>query len=526
MIDLFSIVKLLCLVYIAIGGIYGSLRHIQMLQQNSYFISRYKGWLKSSFSLKCFYAAIPVVLLYVLSLLSDVLFIIVALLISVYRIYKGVKVQNKSIKKLVYTARIKRLIFTQSVLFAVLCAVFSMTYSFLAIIPIAFFFCPPASVITAFFINSYPEKAISKHYVNDAKKILENSGNLKVIGVTGSYGKTGTKFILSKFLSSKYNVVATPGSFNTPMGVVRTVRENLRHDTEIFICEMGAKNVGDIKEICEIAHPDIGIITSVGAQHLETFGNTDNVFRTKFELADEIAKNGGICFINGDSKEIAARRELITGNAVFYGTSHRCGCKVSDITYSKDGSEFTVSLPDGSDVRLSTPLLGRHSVINIAGAAALASALGVEKNDLSLAASRLKPTEHRLELKSWINGSVMIDDAYNANPEGCIEAVSVLNSFTGMKKIIVTPGLVELGEKEYEFNYNLGTAAAKVCDGIVLVGKKRSVPMKNAADDAGYPSDRISVVERFTDAVALLTPILDKDTVVLIENDLPDNYAV
>ncbi len=523
---MFKILLFCGLCYASVGGIYASLRHIQMLQQNSYFPSRYFGWLKSSFSTVSAISAAAVFALWMLAAFDVLMwFMFLSLAVSLIRIVRAFKLQNNSIKKLVFTARIKRLIFAESFVLAALCVLFAFLPGWLSLIVLTLIFASPALMLAAYYINAYPEKAITEYYIRDAKKILASSPRLKVIGITGSYGKTGTKFILQKLLSKKYNVVVTPGSFNTPMGVVRTVRENLRNDTEVFICEMGAKNVGDIKEICDIAHPDTALITSVGPQHLETFKTLDNVFKTKFELSDAVNERGGVCFVNIDSAPIAERKDTIRGKTVFFGTGIMSHCKAENITYSRFGSTFTVSLPTGQSIELQTSLLGRHNVCNITGAVALAVYMGVEAEDIKLAVSRLSATEHRLELKNWVGGSVMIDDAYNANPEGCIEAVNVLNSFTGMKKIIITPGLVELGSREYEFNYNLGLAAAKICDKIILVGKKRAEPMKKAAEDSGYNMDNVFVVNRFDEAVSLLAPTLDANTVVLIENDLPDNYA-
>ncbi len=522
---MFSTMYFLGLVYLAVGGIYGAFRHIQMLQQNSYFPSRYYGWLKGSISVYTVLSVIAGSAAFLIAALTHkAIFMIFTLGIALIRVNHALDVQKKSIKKLVYTARIKRLIITMSLIMLAVVIIFTFLPTYFSFIPAILAFASPIIVMLSWGINYLPEKFIAKSFVKDAKKILKNSPDLKIIGVTGSYGKTSTKFILQKLLSRKFNVVATPGSFNTPMGVVRTIRESLRHDTQIFICEMGAKNIGDIKEICDIVHPDTAIITSVGPQHLETFKTIDNVFATKFELYDEVMKNSGKCFINADSKEIAARIEKIEGG-IFFGTKSDCSYKATDISFSRYGSQFNLTLPNGAIIPLSSQLLGKHNAANIAGAAAVAYELGVEPEEIAIAVSRLKATEHRLELKNWLNGSVMIDDAYNANPEGCIEAVSVLNSFKGMKKIIITPGLVELGKDEYRFNYNLGTAAAKVCDMIVLVGKKRSVPMKKAAEDAGYDPSKLFVAERFHDAVNIVSPYLDSQTVVLIENDLPDNYA-
>ena len=143
---------------------------------------------------------------------------------------------------------------------------------------------------------------ISHGYVKDARRILESMPGLTVIGITGSYGKTSTKNFLHSLLSVKYNVLMTPESYNTTMGVVRTVRERLRPTHQVFIVEMGAKNPGDIREICDLVRPKYGMITSIGEQHLETFKTLDNIIKTKFELADAIPRRD--CLLNLDNRYI------------------------------------------------------------------------------------------------------------------------------------------------------------------------------------------------------------------------------
>ena len=283
---------------------------------------------------------------------------------------------------------------------------------------------------------------------------------------------------------------------------------------------MGAKNIGDIKEICDIVNPTVGIITSVGPQHLETFKTTDNVFKTKFELYEACKQNGGKVFVNTESEVI--KNNLEGKSCVTYGFKDS-DVMAQNITYSEAGAEFDITYGN-TTIPVKTKLLGRHNVLNITGAAAIALSLGVTPEDIRFAVSRLEPTEHRLELKSYINGSVVLDDAYNANPEGCIEAVSVLSCFNNKKKVIITPGLVELGEKEYDFNYKLGLAAAQVCDIIILVGKNRSVPLSDAINTTAFNKENLFVVSSFAEALKVYTLFADSNTALLIENDLPDNY--
>ncbi|MCQ2477677.1 MAG: UDP-N-acetylmuramoyl-tripeptide--D-alanyl-D-alanine ligase [Clostridia bacterium] len=514
------------LITASICALFSLYKQFQMLQQNSYFPSRYIGWLKSSYTVYLALEAICFCLssflyTYEKFLLQEILLVI---LLAV-RIFLCVKCYKTSIKKLVFTSRIKRLICAAVIILAALITVYVIMPDKLAG-EICLMVCLMASIVSpiitlaAYYLTLPVEKAFSLYYVNDAKKILKSHKSLTVIGITGSYGKTTTKFILNRILSEKYNTVCTPHSFNTPMGVVRTVRESIKPQTQIFICEMGAKKKGDIKEICDIVHPQHGIITSVGAQHLDTFKSIDNVFSTKFELYDAVNKNGGgICLANIDSDEIKSRTDNAK-NAVYFGEGTKF--YADNIKYGASGSSFDLHL-DGSTVSVSTRLLGKHSVADILAAAALSHALGVSDNDIKFAISSLKPTEHRLELKNF-NGSLLIDDAYNSNPEGCLEAINVLNSFEGMKKTVITPGLIELGSKEYQSNYNLGLAAAKYCDIIILVGKNRSKPLCDAIAVTDFNTDNLYIADSFADAMKIYTPLCDENSVLLIENDLPDNY--
>ena len=512
---------LISMIAAAVAGIFSLVYQFQMLQQNSYFPSRYTKWVKSNISSLSAFGFLISSLLFCFDLFSFQMFFIALFLgISVNQCFY---MQKKSIKKLVFTGRIKRLFGAATIVYALLILLFvflcnTVAGNLIAIISFTLSFITPVMTYIAWALTLPIEKAFSKWYVKDAKRILKSHSNLKVIGITGSYGKTTTKFILTRILSEKFNTLCTPHSFNTPMGVVRTVRESLKPQTQVFVCEMGAKNIGDIKEICDIVNPDYALITSVGSQHLETFKTVDNVFKTKFELSDA-SKN--IPFVNGDSAEIISRIDPKKFNV--YGTDSNFKYSAQNISYGRNGSEFEVML-GGAPVKLTSRLLGLHSIINITGAAGLAYELGVSPQDIQYAVASLKPTEHRLEMKTGINGSLVIDDAYNANPEGCIEAVRVLGSFKGMKKAIITPGLIELGDKEYDCNYALGLEAAKECDIIILVGLNRSKPMADAVRASNFPEDKLFIAASFKEAMEIYSKFADNNSVVLLENDLPDNY--
>lgn len=511
----------------AITGLFALTRHLQLLQLNSYFPSRYYGWLKKSFAARSFAAALVLVCsITALLLQKQWVLLIIAALISI-RIPLAFRDYKNSIKPLVFTARIKRMYACAFLSLALLSAAFLLIDSVLLKLAVSavimvLSLALPVLVSLVWLLTLPIEKLISFRYTTDAKRILKQTPHLKIIGITGSYGKTSTKFFLGRLLSEKYNVLITPENYNTPLGIVRTIRERLRPDTQVFVVEMGAKKVGDIKECCELVNPTMGIITSIGPQHLDTFKSIDNIINTKFELADWVASVGGRILLNTENQYIQKKTQTIQ-NAITYG-SKDADYRTENIQYSRSGSSFDL-VTKNKRILLTTRLLGHHNVLNITAAAAAALELGVSENAIKYAVASLSPVPHRLELKSFVSGSVLIDDSYNSNPEGCLEAVRVLGSFKEMTKILVTPGLVELGDKEYEYNRRLGEFAAKVCDIIILVGEKRSIPLADGVKSTDFDLNNLHVVKNIFEAMSKLSTLADSNTVILVENDLPDNYA-
>ncbi len=430
---------------------------------------------------------------------------------------------KKAKKPLVYTARVKRMLATAAVI-TVLPLVLSFVFAGsrgILIAESAYILLSPTFILIANFINKPMEKGINNGYINDAKKILASCPELEIIGVTGSYGKTSVKYCLHTLLQAKYNVLMTPESYNTPMGVVKTVRGSLKATDEFFICEMGARWVGDIKELCDIVHPKHGIITSIGPQHLESFGSLDNVKKTKFELADSLPEQGCL-FLNGDDENIKAygcKRPHIT-----YTVEGGGDYNAFDISASSRGTQFTVETKSGEKETFSTKLIGRHNVLNIVGAIAVANTFGIPLSALKGQVRKLEGAPHRLQLLD--RGDVLIiDDAYNSNPAGAKAALDALALFDGFK-IAVTPGMVELGEKQFELNKEFGKQMASVCDFAVLVGERQAPPMLEGLKEAGYPEDKIYVASTIQQALTFVYALnsVGAKKVVLLENDLPDNY--
>ncbi|MBR3290371.1 MAG: UDP-N-acetylmuramoyl-tripeptide--D-alanyl-D-alanine ligase [Clostridia bacterium] len=428
-------------------------------------------------------------------------------------------------KPLVYTRRVWRMLITYCVLVAALLLISRYMGGWasparVAVTMLVLILAVPLLVPLANFINRPLEHAIARHFVRDAEKILRGRPDLIVIGITGSYGKTSTKNFLHALLSTQYNVLMTPESYNTTMGVVRTIRERLKSSHEVFIVEMGAKGVGEIKEICDIVHPKYGLLTSIGEQHLESFRSVENIIKTKFELADAIPEDGFIC-VNADNEYIRGRAVTNT-RVVTYGASpeSEADYRATGVAAGQTGSQFTLTEPDGTQTEFSTRLLGAHNIQNLAGCLALARELGVPAIKLVYPVRLLKPVRHRLELLP--NG--FIDDAFNSNPAGFRSALDVLKSFEG-QRVLVTPGMVELGEREAALNEELGAYAAGCCDYAVLVGEKQAGPLKKGLLLAGFDESNIYVAQSLSEGLAHLGTIpADGARTVLLENDLPDNY--
>jgi UDP-N-acetylmuramoyl-tripeptide--D-alanyl-D-alanine ligase len=356
-----------------------------------------------------------------------------------------------------------------------------------------------------------------------------------VIGITGSYGKTSVKDILHAFLSLKHKTLKTPESYNTPMGICKIIRRDLKPDYEFFVVEMGARRRGEIKELCELVQPDIGIITAIGPQHLETFGSLENISQTKYELIESLPAKG-LSVLNGDDpiclemgeKRIPEKKFLFgidDGKERKYPKKENSYgfVKAKNISVGSQGSCFILET-GGNEEEIKSPLLGYQNIYNILAATAVALHIGLTLQEIKTVVKDLKPTPHRLQLIRNPHGVLIIDDAFNSNPIGARMALDVLKSFKHGRKILVTPGFVELGEVEYEENKKLGEKAAQVCDYVIVVGKTGSKPLIAGLEKQGFSSGKTIEVQSLDKASKSLQTILKPNDVVLFENDLPDNY--
>lgn len=506
-------------------------RDLLMLQQNSYRPERYLKWLRTSGDTTSvvrilFYACI-------LALLSPDYRIKCiggaggALILSVCNIFKLARARYK--KPLVWTPRARR-IYTMVVALTAILTIIALIASDMSTMAAAIaltlsFALSHTLMLCAVYILKPVEATINRRYYNEAADILASIPDLKVIGITGSYGKTSTKHYLERILAEQFNVLITPGSYNTLMGVIRTVREMMKPYTEIFICEMGAKNIGDIKEICELVHPNVGIITAVGEQHMESFKTIENVQRTKFELADSLPADGSI-YVNADFPYAASR---ITDNCTtvrysMHPDTVEAAWTISDVKPSSEGTLFTLSTPDGK-YEFTTRLLGEFNLSNLIPAIAIARSLGMSYEVIQRAVADIRPVEHRLSIKRTTSGITILDDAFNSNPDGSRMALDVLSHMNGGQRIVITPGMIELGPRQEELNRKFGQHIARSVDVAIVVGRyNRDAIIDGIKEEGTLPDDCIYTPETFAEAQTLMLGIAKPGATVLYENDLPDTF--
>lgn len=364
----------------------------------------------------------------------------------------------------------------------------------------------------------YPvEVAIKKYYIARTRGKLREFKGIK-IAITGSYGKTSVKSILAHLLEGKFKVIASPKNYNTPMGVCKTVANGLG-DAEVVIFEMGARHEGDIKELMEIINPDIGIITSIGEQHLESFGSLATILRTKNELVKYMQGQGKIFFDGENENTYSLYKKCLKNKAL---TCKEEGVSsYSDVRYSQGGMTFNMRL--GSEkFQVQTKLLGKFNCKNILIASSVASYLGVSNEEIISRIKTLEPVKNRLEMID-MKSFVIIDDSYNANEEGVKESLNVLARFTG-RKIVITSGLVEMGSKQYEKNFVLGKEIAKSANMVVIMNETNKIPILEGLKKGFFSEDKIFFANSREQQLEIIKEINCPGCVILFQNDLPDSF--
>jgi UDP-N-acetylmuramoyl-tripeptide--D-alanyl-D-alanine ligase len=347
----------------------------------------------------------------------------------------------------------------------------------------------------------------------------------EVIAITGSYGKTTTKVCVGAVLSQAMETLITPASFNSQLGVIRTINEHLVDRHRAFVVEMGMYRAGDIAQLCELVHPRIGVLTAIGPMHLERMGTIEAIAQAKGELARALPPDGRL-IANADDPRVVAIAAATDVDTVLYGVdSPDALVRAEAIQIAEGQTRFTLVIGERR-VQARAGLLGRHNVSNLLAASAVGHVLGMSPEQIARGLARVAAPEHRLQpLPNPRAGIVVIDDAYNANPTGAAAALEVLRDHPAQRRILVTPGMVELGDEEATLNERFGRQAARACDHVILVGPVRTRPIAAGLRAEGFDPAQITVVADIAAATEALRGLTRSGDVILFENDLPDMYA-
>lgn len=511
----------ICIVF-AILLVFAAIRNINIIQLQSYSLGFFGAETNYQIGL---YAMVFIaeVLCLVLSLIHIAtwyaMLLSFAIPISVYVI---VDLVRKSKTPLVVTTRVMRY-FVLFTLFTL--ALFGGVYYLSLVTKISVFYfvwinflLTPLVVRLAFLVISPLEKHIHNKYFLKAVKRLDECQNLMKIGITGSYGKTSVKNIMATILSESFEVIASPFSYNTPMGLAKSVNE-ITESTQVFIMEIGARKIGDVAKIAKALKPQVGVITGIAAQHLKTFGSVEDVMRGKYELIEALDSNG-LAVFNGENARVKNMYDrCILPNKMITSMDSGNIC-VQNLVTTTEGSMFDLKIGD-SIRNCHTKLIGRHNIENILLAVTVAVGLGMDIDSISYGIEKLEFTPHRLEVIK-ANGITIIDDSYNANEVGVKVALDTLSMFDS-RKVVLCQGIVEGGEKEEEINYNLGVKMSSVADIAILVGKLADKLQKGLID-SGYNPTRIIKFKNLREAQTAFKDTLRAGDVLLLLNDLPDNY--
>lgn len=381
---------------------------------------------------------------------------------------------------------------------------------------------PYILIISSVYFLDLFQILIIKKTIKDTHRKIKSFKKVQVIGIAGSYGKTSVKNILYHLMSSKYKVLKTPLSYNTILGISRVVDLELNDSYDFFICELGEFKKNDVLEMSEMVDVSYGIMTGVNSQHLERFKNIQNTTNAIFELFDYLKKKNKKVVANFAneyiSNEVIKRRGSLS--VISYGNS-KSKIFAENIKFSDFGTEFDLVF-NGVKNRVKTPLLGKAHVNNILGACTLAYEIGVPLETIVERLETIPKVSHRFEQTLLPDGCLLIDNSYSSNIDSFKESLTILEGLQRKNKIIVTPGMVELGAENEKIHLELGKLAKDICTKVILVGnssRTESLAKGIGEDKVIFMNDIKNIWKTFYGLG--LTP---SDSVIILENDLPDNY--
>ena len=435
-------------------------------------------------------------------------------------------------KPLVMTDRATRL-FRLSLALAAVAAIAVLGLG-AALLPLAFQFplaiillqALPLALIAGNALLRPNEERRNQAFIDEAIAKLADYKGVR-IGVTGSFGKTSVKHVLGQLLTLDAPVFYSRGSINTVLGLTRHIRQRLQPAHKYFIAEMGAYQRGSIKRLAEFVRPEIGIITAVGEAHLERFGTLADTAKAKAELADFVCEHGGMVIVTeavAALEPFATLRAQLPEKFVVCGTGESSDVRLVKTELTAAGRTLDISF-DGQDLHLVSPLLGGYSALNICLCVAAVRAVAPQiLLYLGAAMAELEQIPHRLEKRESATGPLVLDDAYNANEAGMREALDTARTLAdtrGGRAVVITPGIVELGDNHDSVHQALGAHAGATCDIVHVVNPTRIPSFVAGAESAGHA--KVSVHPSLVAArAALVGDALGPKDVLLYANDLPD----
>jgi UDP-N-acetylmuramoyl-tripeptide--D-alanyl-D-alanine ligase len=499
------------------------LTYIHALQQDDYNNRRFFKWIKSHYvidkKLSFYLFIVWIIYFFIPHIFADLL----PLVLFIKAAYDEIDPRTRSKKKLVLTARAKRIILPALVFSTISVLPFIFINPLYLILPVQ---AVPLMLVLSNILNQPYEKAVQKKFYDEAVAKLSDV-KPTIIGITGSYGKTSVKHILGHILKSAAPTLITPGSVNTVMGITRIIREQMEPNTKFFVVEMGAYGPGSIARLCALTPPDAAIIIAIGQAHYERFKTLETVAAAKFELAQDTLSRGGHVSVHEQTLGFEASRAIYNTHKDRFtvcGEAAGSDLVIQSVTQTKDGLVVAIQWK-GQAYMLKAPLYGTQHGGNIALAFACAAELGLDPRDIATALERCPQITHRLEVKPYAEGGLLIDDAFNSNPKGFAAGLELLPVLRreGGRTILITPGMVELGEAHDAEHTKIGELAARTCDVVLAVAAER-IPTFVSAYRANAPRGQLLSFATFKDAEAWLTADRRPGDVVLIENDLPDLY--
>ncbi|MFA5210956.1 MAG: UDP-N-acetylmuramoyl-tripeptide--D-alanyl-D-alanine ligase [Patescibacteria group bacterium] len=381
---------------------------------------------------------------------------------------------------------------------------------------------PILIALTVLLVN-FCTDLIKKVFFIRAKNKMKKYKNLLVIGITGSYGKTTTKEFLFEILSKKFKVFKTPENINSDLGVSRLILNTDFSAYDIFIVEIGAYNVGDVKLLCDIVKPKIGILTAINEQHLSLFGNIKNTQKAKYELLNALPSDG-LGITNSDNEYCRELLDEPKARILTFGMDeeYKPNMLIEDAKMLADGMSFTVkTFFDDHDcgANLITKVLGIYNTLNIAPCILTALYLKMDRQIIIDAVNNLKNPHKILDIFNY-GKAIIIDASYNSNPDGFRADLEILNSYPSTKKrIVVTRGMLELGEKSEELHEAIGGEIAYMADELVISTSDFIKPLKKGVGNKYHTEIKILLVHK--DLLDYIKSLKNKEVVILLENRMP-----